>query len=134
MVSRNTVLKQQIQLPPTPELSWRGGYLALDNFSSRPQPFSAKFWPHGRMAEIKSLLVFYPSRSSRSSQIKTEMNWNQYIKRHKKQSNDQWRLLFEPADVLTFQTSAADLWMGIADKYVRSLFPQVLKQIVNLSC
>ena len=39
----------------------------------------SKVWPHGRTAEIKSLLVFYPSPScspsrSSSSQIKTEKN------------------------------------------------------------
>ena len=38
-----------------------GGYFNF--FSSRPRPFLAKLWLHGRTAEIKSLLVVYPHRS-----------------------------------------------------------------------
>ena len=39
----------------------------FDNFLSQPQPFLAKFWPHGCMAKIKSSLLFYLNHSRNCS-------------------------------------------------------------------
>ena len=59
-------------------IKYQGVYFEV--FSSRLRLFSAKLWLHGRTAEIKSLLVFYPhpsrSRShSRKNEYELRLRW-----------------------------------------------------------
>ena len=48
-------------------------------YKSQPQPFLAKLWPHGRTAEIKSLLVLYPHRSHSRTRKNEYLNLNNLI-------------------------------------------------------